>query len=74
MKATEKVEYKDRGDLTQVSTKDELQSEIMKENSDMFNLEHSCHLLEGDVCYQLGMSGEVVLADEIFSNQENLEE
>ena len=57
-----------------MSTKDEVESTIIKENSGRFRLECLYYLLEGDICSQLGMSGEVVLSNAILSNQENLEE
>ena len=68
------AENMDIGDLMQVLAKDVVESAIRKENSGRFRLEHSSSLLEGHVCSQLGMSGEKVLADEILSNQENLDE
>ena len=46
----------------------------MKENSGRFRLENSFPFLEGDICSQLGMSVEGVLADKILSNQANLDE
>ena len=57
-----------------MSTKDEVESTIIKENSGRFRLECLYSLLEGDICSQLGMSGERVLANEILSNQENLDQ
>ena len=56
------------------STKDEVESAIIKDNSDRFRLVNSSPLLRGDICSQLGISGEGVLADEMLSNQVKLEE
>ena len=58
MKAKEEVEHMGRVDLIQASTKDEIESAIMKNNLGRFRLVHFPPLLEGDICSQLGMSGE----------------
>ena len=55
-------------------TKDEVESAIMKDNSGRFRLVHPSPLLQCDICSQLGISGEGVLAYEILSNQAKLEE
>ena len=58
----------------QASTKNEVESVIMRQNSGSFRLACSSPLLEGNVCSQLGISVEGVLVYEILSNKENLEE
>ena len=74
IKEAEKVENRDRKYLMQVSTKDEIKSVTMKDNSARFRLVWSSPFLEGDVYSQLSMSGEGVLADDILINQANLDE
>ena len=56
----------------QASTKDEVCSGIRKDNSGRFRLSCSSPLIKGYIYSQLGMPGEGVLADEILSNQANL--
>ena len=68
LKVIDKVEFRDRGDLIIVSTKDAIESTIMKENSSRFKLACISQLLEGDLCDQLGMLGEGILSEEILNN------
>ena len=57
MKVIEKVEFRYGSDLTWVSTKEEVELEIMKDNIGRFKLAYSSLLLEGKLLEQLGISG-----------------
>ena len=50
IKAIDKVEFRDREDLITVSTKDVVESTIIKENLGRFKLACMSQLLEGDLC------------------------
>ena len=68
MKAIDKVEFRDRGDLIIVLTKNAVESAIMKENSSRFKLAHVSQLLKGDLHNQLSMLEEGLLSKEILNN------
>ena len=72
LKAINRVEYRERGELIQVSTKNEVENAIMKENSSRFRLAYSTLILDDNICEELDPSGESKLSQEILNSQEQL--
>ena len=63
-----------KGVLVQVTTKEEVKNTIMKEISLRFELSHLLLTLEDDLCKNLGLSGEGILAKDILGSQEELQQ
>ena len=72
LKAINRVEYRKDGELIQVSTKNEVENAIMRENSSRFRLAYSLLILEKNMCKELGPSGEGNLSQDILNSQEQL--
>ena len=72
MKSISSVEHRDNGVLLQASTKEAVEFAIMKENSNRFRLAYSSPLLEGNLHFELGPSGEGPLSADILGSQEQL--
>ena len=72
MKSISSVEHRDNGVLLQASTKEAVEFAIMQENSNRFRLAYSSPLLEGNLHFELGPSGEGPLSADILGSQEQL--
>ena len=72
MKSINKVEHKEEGVLVQVTTQDEVENAIMKENSTQFRLACSSLIFKDEMCKELDPSGEGRLAQDILGSQEQL--
>ena len=72
LKAINRVEYREGGELIQVSIKNEVENSIMRENSSRFRLAYSALILDDNNCKELGPSGEGKLSKEILNSQEQL--
>ena len=63
-----RVEYRDNGVLIQVTSREEVERAIIKENETRFKLAYSFLMLNSDMCVDLGLSGEGFLTKEILSS------
>ena len=72
LKAINRVEYRKGRELIQVSTKNEVENTIIRENSSRFRLAYSALILEDNICEELSPSGEGNLSKEILNSQEQL--
>ena len=68
LKAINRVEYREDEELIQVSTKNEVENAIMKENSSRFRFVYSLLILEDFMCKELGLSGEGNLTQDILNS------
>ena len=68
LKAINRVEYREDGELIQVSTKNEVENAKMKENLSRFRLAYSSLILEENMCKELGPSGEGNLSQDILNS------
>ena len=66
MKLIDKVEYYEQGELIQISAKDKVECIIIKEKTGRFKLAYLLSLLEGDLCNELGISGESKLSEDML--------
>ena len=72
LKTINRVEYREGGELIQVSTKYEVENVIMRENSSRFRLAYTALILEDKIYKELGLSGEGNVSKKILNSQEQL--
>ena len=72
LNAINRVEYRENGELVQVTTKEEIENDIMIENSSRFRLAYSSPLLDDELCEEVDLSGEGGLSTDILNSQQHL--